>query len=423
MRIVRGASVVVSVVFIVAIAAGFFLRTDELRRTRDLQLRSRAQQAATELAALVDEITLTARVAADPADAVAALAAVEPGLAVCAVGTGTSTCADPTAESRFRAGRSAIAPRDGVVVDVQDGRLIVEADGPAVTVIAGEAISPDDPVYPTTSVPVAATQGTYFGDDRVRRTAVPVPGVAGLHVVAQVDGKVSLPADELHLYSVVFVLALGLLALAGMTLVVEHRSLVRRATFDELTRLPNRSEFTRRANEVLVPTANGGAPVALLLFDLDDFKAVNDTHGHHAGDEMLRVVGERLRAAVRSGDEVARWGGDEFVVLMRGVGSAEMGSRRARELADQLSGRARLDGVPDPVSVRASVGVALWDRHGDDLGSLVRAADRAMYAAKRNGMVSCVAMPADRVSTTGARPPGHAHVEERRGPSVDPADV
>ena len=105
--------------------------------------------------------------------------------------------------------------------------------------------------------------------------------------------------------------------------------------------------------------------MCLLLFDLNGFKLVNDTYGHQAGDEMLKVVGSRLRKAVREGDIVARWGGDEFVVVMPGIADEEMGAKRAQQLADQIAGRTRLEGVPEALRVKVSVGVALWPQHGD----------------------------------------------------------
>jgi diguanylate cyclase (GGDEF)-like protein len=112
---------------------------------------------------------------------------------------------------------------------------------------------------------------------------------------------------------------------------------------------------------------------------------VNDTYGHHAGDEMLRVVGSRLRKAVRDDDIVARWGGDEFVVMMPGTADTEMAIKRAEQLAEQVSGRTRIEGVAEALRVRVSVGVAIWPRHGAELQALVEAADQAMYQAKRDG--------------------------------------
>jgi diguanylate cyclase (GGDEF)-like protein len=157
-----------------------------------------------------------------------------------------------------------------------------------------------------------------------------------------------------------------------------HQALLReQATHDGLTGLANRTEFTARVEEALA----GPGGVTVLLIDLDDFKAVNDTLGHGVGDDLLITVAERLRGAVRDGDLVARLGGDEFAVLLRGRSSQDPGRFAARILAD----------VAQPVrigdhtlAVRASIGVALAGP-GDDLEGLLRNADIAMYAAKDSG--------------------------------------
>ena len=342
-------------------------------------------------------MTVAAATGTEPADVATALVRVIPDHGICVVAADATECAG-----------SGTLPSDLVLADLErtrsseDGdvgsvarvtanerRVTIDARGPSVTVVVQVPIDDAAGLWPTTYLPAGALGAEYFGDGNTRQTAVAVPGAIGVYMVATAEQDAPLPAAEYRFYLVVFSLAVVLLVLAGITLIVEHRSLVERASFDPLTKLPNRSEFERCADDALTHGAAAGA--CLLLFDLDGFKEVNDTHGHHAGDEVLRVVAQRLRRSVRDGDIVARWGGDEFVVLMPGVTSAEMGTRRAQQLADEVAGRTRVNGVPDVIRVKTSVGVSLWPVHGDDLDMLIESADRAMYEAKRAGVTSRVA--------------------------------
>ena len=157
----------------------------------------------------------------------------------------------------------------------------------------------------------------------------------------------------------------------------------RQAMTDALTGLPNRKRLVERTAEAFEEVLDGGSPgPALLLFDLDRFKEVNDTLGHHVGDRLLVLVGSRLTAAVRSVDSVARLGGDEFAVLLPGTGSADA-QETARRLLAELAAPIVLEGLL--VDVRASVGVAVAPEHGEDLDELLQHADVAMYLAKEQG--------------------------------------
>ena len=152
------------------------------------------------------------------------------------------------------------------------------------------------------------------------------------------------------------------------------------ATHDALTDLPNRTLFRRRMEEA----ARSGAPFAVLMVDLDRFKAVNDTHGHGAGDVVLQAVAARLRGSIRRTDTLARLGGDEFGVLLPGLDATEA-SHMAAALIERVRESCDVGGVS--VQVGASVGIALHGGLGaaPRLDDLVRAADRALYGAKSAG--------------------------------------
>lgn len=151
----------------------------------------------------------------------------------------------------------------------------------------------------------------------------------------------------------------------------------RRATTDALTGVANRAAW----NEVLAQAVEAGEPFAVLLMDMDDFKSVNDTLGHAAGDEFLRCVAQRIQRAVKLTDVVARLGGDEFVIYLPNVGSEE-----AAEVADRM-----IEAVGQhysinghPLTRSCSIGVAVWEP-GDDASAILRKADRAAYRAKHEG--------------------------------------
>ncbi len=157
------------------------------------------------------------------------------------------------------------------------------------------------------------------------------------------------------------------------------------AHHDPLTGLANRRLFQERMELALTLAAGrcAAGAVAVLCLDLDRFKAVNDTLGHAAGDLLLRQVAERLRAATRATDTVARIGGDEFIVMQAGVRQPEMAGLLAARLVEALC--APFDLAGKPANIGASVGIALYPRDGDDASELLRVADVALYEAKQNG--------------------------------------
>ncbi len=151
------------------------------------------------------------------------------------------------------------------------------------------------------------------------------------------------------------------------------------AGHDPLTGLPNRTLLLERLKHALATTV--GTPVALLLVDLDRFKDVNDTLGHHAGDLLLQQVGGRLRAAVRGDDVVARLGGDEYALLLPNADETA-----ARQLADRLveALEAPFQVVDQTLEIGASIGVAIAPQHGRGPHTLLQHADVAMYQAKHD---------------------------------------
>ncbi len=149
---------------------------------------------------------------------------------------------------------------------------------------------------------------------------------------------------------------------------------------DALTGLPNRHGFDALSERALAAHLPGAHVLALLFVDLDGFKAINDQLGHGAGDEILRLVGARLSHAVRSGDLVCRHGGDEFVCLLPHLDNAQRAEAIADLLVRALAAPMQLG--PHRVSVRASVGIAMYPRDGQSMEALLQHADRAMYAAK-----------------------------------------
>jgi len=155
------------------------------------------------------------------------------------------------------------------------------------------------------------------------------------------------------------------------------------AYHDSLTGLPNRELFERTLTEQLAEAARKRERLAVLFVDLDGFKAVNDTVGHAEGDSVLREVAARLAALVRSGDFVARIGGDEFLILLPDVKSLDEALAASGRVLKGLQVAWVAGGHSFHLS--ASVGVALYPDHGRDSDSLLRSADRAMYEAKSRG--------------------------------------
>jgi len=162
--------------------------------------------------------------------------------------------------------------------------------------------------------------------------------------------------------------------------------LAHQAVHDALTGLPNRLQVADRLEQALARAGRTGSDVTVLFIDLDRFKLINDGRGHAAGDELLVAVADRLRRVVRSGDVVARFGGDEFVVVCEDQTAALEASLVAGRILDALREPVMVDG--QEIFLSASIGIAMADGTGSP-ESLLRDADAAMYRAKEKGRARC----------------------------------
>ncbi len=153
---------------------------------------------------------------------------------------------------------------------------------------------------------------------------------------------------------------------------------------DPLTGLANRRFLHENAQRLIAAAKRSRTPMAVLLVDLDDFKAVNDRHGHAAGDEVLVASAQRMKRLVREADVIARFGGDEFVIVLEQVENAAAAREVASRVVESLSQPVPLAGG-GTTRIGASVGIAICCSSGETLDDLLRKADGALYAAKRGG--------------------------------------
>ena len=156
-----------------------------------------------------------------------------------------------------------------------------------------------------------------------------------------------------------------------------------RAQHDALTKLPNRILFSDRLSSAIAACKRNQDTLAILFIDLDNLKTINDVHGHTAGDAVLTEVAARMRGCLRDSDTVARIGGDEFVVLLPGVGKEQTAVMLAEKIRSALIQPIEVEG--SNLSTSASIGVALYPDHGLNESDLMNNADVAMYEAKSSG--------------------------------------
>ena len=151
---------------------------------------------------------------------------------------------------------------------------------------------------------------------------------------------------------------------------------------DILTGLPNRAMFNERFNEMLTATRNKKKKLALMFLDLNRFKLVNDTMGHEAGDLLLKYFGERMQNCMRKGDLVARFGGDEFTIILDNIDSGQTVTGVVNKIHEQLSKPFVFLGKK--IYVNTSIGISVFPEDGQEIGTLLKKADMAMYRAKES---------------------------------------
>jgi diguanylate cyclase len=199
-----------------------------------------------------------------------------------------------------------------------------------------------------------------------------------------------LSGDQMHISIAASILAAGLFQTRLIfqhhgqivdTLMLQHR-MEALANTDMLTGLPNRRSFLVQAERAL-RAATPNAPVAIALLDLDGFKPVNDRLGHHAGDELLKTIADRMRAQAGREVEVGRIGGDEFAILFRDALDPRQVSARATGIIAALAVPCTIAGRR--IAISASLGLAHFPRDGTTLQDLMLEADRALYSAKAEG--------------------------------------
>jgi len=163
-------------------------------------------------------------------------------------------------------------------------------------------------------------------------------------------------------------------------------ALKERAYYDHLTGLANRSLLIDRFHLAIERSKRSRIPFAAVMIDLNNFKTINDTHGHAAGDQVLVTIGKRLMETVRASDTVSRLGGDEFVLIIESIEDRRELAQIGQKLIDILAEKVQLDSG-QVVSVGGSLGFALYPGDGASMETMLHVADQAMYDCKTSGMM------------------------------------
>jgi len=293
---------------------------------------------------------------------------------------------EPSAAVRIRFQEAGAALRDALTPVAHDGPRRVAARARTALTIQDQYTAADQVLFRLLDAHDAA------GASEIDSARVD-PLFETMHGVVETEARrarlqsVAALARQRHVQFVVLVATPGAFAV-GLALVVwcaailgrYRRRIEHQALHDDLTGLANRNLFNDRLQQALLAARRSRRDVGVMILDLDRFKEVNDTLGHHFGDLLLQEVARRLTAAVRTGDSVARLGGDEFAVLLPEVAGSDGAALVAARVVAALDAPIWTGEVA--IDIEASVGVALGPRDGTDAATLVQRADVAMYLAK-----------------------------------------
>ncbi|WP_186416722.1 EAL domain-containing protein [Bosea sp. CS1GBMeth4] len=229
-------------------------------------------------------------------------------------------------------------------------------------------------------------------DDPLRRRDIPSPDGsvrAWLSWVPERPGDAMISqfawalGAVIALFVALFAYVLHRLRNAAQQIASRESQIQRLAGQDELSGLLNRRSFDLRLDQELAQLGRTKSTLAVLMLDLDRFKAVNDTYGHNAGDELIRQVAQRLTMILRVGDTVARLGGDEFGIIQANIAAPSASAALGQRILDALTEPFEIAGVA--VTIGCSIGIALAPQDGADRSTLLRLADTALYQAKNEG--------------------------------------
>ena len=286
----------------------------------------------------------------------------------------------------FREALNGSSANHTMIVNADSGDIVLDLDHPLVP--GGEIGDPEDRPVPELAR-VEGPSGLMSVDGkRIAYQQVAVRSGNANHWLVVTESAVTDGwwqqvgiAPALMLASALFVLVFALLGWRS-----HNRRLSSAAVTDDLTGLPNRALLYDRINQGLRLARRNGTETAVLLIDLDRFKEVNDTLGHHKGDLLLIEVGVRLRSVLRDCDTVARLGGDEFAVFLPGLSAAAQAGITADRLLQAMTTPFSIDDMS--VHIGGSIGIACSPNDGDNADTLLQHADVAMYHAKRGHLGS-----------------------------------